>query len=436
MVQPQCNPEEYIKNLVDTVTVPRGFRFFVDSFTFSPRERPEAPPLTMNVAAVVSDREGTGAVGVTTRNRFPGAPVRLARERLPGGALRGIVVNNRISNVASPGGYDAAVTVAGALEKVFNLPEGETLSVSTGIIGWQLPLSAMVASVEQLPRREGTIVDFARAIMTTDRYPKAVSRTNPSGATMAGVVKGAGMIEPNMATMLGFFMTDAVVEQTVLESVFRRVVEDTFNTISVDSDQSTSDMVVLLANGESGQKLTETELEELLLPVAEELVLHIVRNGEGAAHVMEVTVHGIADRDLAGRIGKHVVNSPLVKTAVYGNDPNVGRILAALGDALDRNDPEGKIDPAALRIEMFGEVVYRDGAFQLDGRRERLLSDALAASAFDPELKGCPQIRDNVVIELFFGPAGDSADGDVPSCRVLGSDLSYEYVRENADYRS
>ncbi len=431
MVHSQCNPEEYIKNLVDTITVPRGFRFFVDSFSYSPRERPDGPLLVMNVAAVVSEHKGTRAVGVTTRNRFPGAPVRLARERLPGGTIRGIVVNNRISNVASPTGYEDAVTVARALAEEFDIPEEETLSVSTGIIGWQLPVPDMVTVVKRLHRREGTIVDFARAIMTTDRYPKTASRTSSTGATVAGVVKGAGMIEPNMATMLGFFVTDAEVEATVMNRVFRRVVERTFNTISIDSDQSTSDMVVLLANGASRQSLSEVEFEELLLPVAEELVLNIVRNGEGTAHVIEVNIRGVSEADLAGRIGKHVVNSPLVKTAIYGNDPNVGRILAALGDALDRNDPEGTINPATLRIEMCGEEVYRKGAFRLDGERERRLSDALVASSFDPAWRGCPQVRDNVVITISFGSVGEN-----PGRKVLGSDLSYEYVRENADYRS
>jgi glutamate N-acetyltransferase/amino-acid N-acetyltransferase len=399
----------------------------------------------MAINGIISDAAETHAVGVTTGNRYPGAPVVLARERLRSGRLRGLVVNNRVANVASPTGYADAVAVAAACASRFGLPSEQVLSISTGVIGWSLPVRKMLPVVESLEHHETDAATFARGIMTTDRYPKLAWSTTAGGATVLGAVKGAGMVEPNLATMLGFFLTDAVVDPERLGSVFRRVVEQTFNTISIDSDQSTSDMVLLLANGRSGITVSETELEAILLPVAQRLAEEIVRNGEGTSHVIELCVRGVADRSVAQAIGKQVINSPLVKTAVYGNDPNVGRILGACGDALDRYDRDRSIDASALRIAIFGEEVYRDGAFHLDGDRETRLSDALRDTAMDPALHGCPQYTGTVEIVIDFTPrsgrggetgAADDAPGESAEVRVRGSDLSYEYVRENADYRS
>ena len=169
--------------------------------------------------------------------------------------------------------------------------------------------------------------------------------------------------------------------------------------------------------------------------MAERLAEEIVRNGEGTSHVIEVCVRGVADRSIARAIGKQVINSPLVKTAVYGNDPNVGRILGACGDALDKFDRDGHVDATALRIEIFGEEVYRDGAFHLDGEREARLSDALRRTAMDPALHGCPQYTGSVEIAIDFRRRDGQTDESNEVC-VRGSDLSYEYVRENADYRS
>ncbi|MFP4151213.1 MAG: bifunctional ornithine acetyltransferase/N-acetylglutamate synthase [Alkalispirochaeta sp.] len=434
MAQSGCDPATYFTRLENETVVPRGFRFFSDSLTFVPDERPASNPLGMNVSAVVSDEDDTRAVGVTTQNRFPGAPVRLARERLPGGRLRGVVVNNRVSNVATPAGYHDAVTIADTFARAFSLPETEVLSVSTGVIGWSLPVEEMVPVITGIADHEVSPAAFARGIMTTDRYPKLASAADPGGPRILGVAKGAGMIEPDMATMLAFFVTDAIVDATVMDHVFRRVVDETFNTISVDSDQSTSDMVILLANGASGVSLDADAFEALLRPRAEALVEDIVRNGEGTAHVIEVSIAGVRDRRLAREIGKHIVNSPLVKTAIYGNDPNVGRILAACGDALHHLDRDETIDPSTMSIAIFGEEVYRDGAFHLDGARERRLSEALIRASFDPAFSGCPQPSETVDIVIAFGDA-DRAPA-APPVRVLGSDLSYEYVRENADYRS
>ncbi len=384
----------------------------------------------MNVAVIESD-PGAVTVGVTTRNRFCGAPVVLARERLAAGTVRSLVINNKVANVAAATGLTDARTVAAALARERKLPEEEVLSVSTGVIGWSLPVEHIVAAVHGISAVPCGPVEVAEAIMTTDRYPK-VAWESRRGATCLGVAKGAGMIEPNLATMLGFIMCDARVERNLLDRVFRRVVARTFNTISVDGDQSTSDMVLCTANGASGVELSEEELEELLTPVCRTLAREIVRNGEGTAHMIEVHVRGVPDEQLARRIGSQVVNSPLVKTAVYGRDPNVGRILAAVGDALDTWDPQNTVDVSALTVAIAGRSVFEAGAFRLDGEVERDLAEFLHTTAMDPALIGYPQDVPAVPIVLDFG----GVEPEEVETVLVGSDLSYEYIRENADYRT
>ncbi|MFW5694169.1 MAG: bifunctional ornithine acetyltransferase/N-acetylglutamate synthase [Alkalispirochaeta sp.] len=458
---------EYRSYLAREAPVPRGFHFFTSSLSFVPPERPDAGEAVMKIAVIESD-PGAVSVGVTTRNRFCGAPVVLARERLPAGVIRAVVINNKVANVATAGGLTDARAVAAALAGARRLPEEQTLSVSTGVIGWSLPTARMVAAVREISSQPCGPVDVAEAIMTTDRYPK-MAWARVRGTTCLGIAKGAGMIEPNLATMLGFIMCDARVQRDVLDRVFRRVVERTFNTISVDGDQSTSDMVLCTANGAAETELSEEELEMLLEPVCRSLSREIVRNGEGTAHVIEVHVRGVPERTLARKIATHVVNSPLVKTAIYGNDPNVGRILAAVGDALDTWDPEHVVDWQSLTVTIADREVFRAGAFRLDGAVERELSDVLKGAAMDPALSGYPQDAPAVPIIVDFsggvrgtaaGHAGTRANGrvhesnpayvpahdstavsgdipaDVEEIVVVGSDLSYEYIRENADYRT
>lgn len=416
------------RSYLQEAAVPQGFRFFTTTLSFVPPERPEAGESSMNLSFIESAPPAT-AVAVTTGNRFCGAPVTIARERLPGAPLSGIVINNKVANVASPTGVADARTVAGTVAREHGLSADAVLPVSTGVIGWSLPVDAMTAAVPDLLARPSTPAAVAEAIMTTDRYPKLAWRR--SGAVRClGIAKGAGMIEPNLATMLAFVVCDAAVDPEVLSRVLRRVTDRTFNRISVDSDQSTSDMVVVMANGAARETIDEAGLETLLEPVCRDLALEIVRNGEGTAHVIEVTVSGVPDSATAVRIARHVANSPLVKTAVYGNDPNVGRILGATGDALDTWDPTGTINPDGLQIAVFDRPVYRDGAFRLDGEVEAALADRLAAAAMDPTTRGFPQDRGTVPIHLSFrGGEGDAVT-------VYGSDLSYEYIRENADYRT
>lgn len=383
----------------------------------------------MNVAAIVSTERDTVAAGVTTGNRYPGAPVKLARERLQHSRIRAIAINNKVANVAAPDGIADARAVARAVSRIAACREEEALSVSTGVIGWSLPVTQLVDHVATLPEHPCSVVDLARAIMTTDRYPKVTSSRSPRGPIVLGVAKGAGMIEPNMATMLGFILTDARIEPHTLQEVLTEVVNATFNAISVDSDQSTSDMVIALANGATGTPLGRDEFYEALLPVCTHLAREIVRNGEGTSHEVRLTVSGIADAVRARRIGRHIINSPLVKTAIYGNDPNVGRLLAAAGDAIDTWDPDRTVSADELSITIGETTVYRDGAFALNGEAERLLAEYLRDRAMEPAGVSVPQPQPAVDIAFRFGSTGGETT-------VFGSDLSYEYVRENADYRT
>ncbi|WP_157703038.1 bifunctional ornithine acetyltransferase/N-acetylglutamate synthase [Alkalispirochaeta alkalica] len=508
MVDPSAaRPGESWREVLDRrALVPRGFRFFRRSLTFIPAERPGSPPSSMTISCLHNQGPEFSAAAVTTTNRFPGAPVILARERLSRGRLQAILVNTKVANVAAPGGLEAARQVAAAGARLFSLPPEEVLSVSTGVIGWSLPLEEMLREIPALPQGGCGVGGFAEAIMTTDRYPKAgwvslgegghgvadtgadpgadirtgggagtqgdpcgegtgegrggaasrvgrasrvatasrvgrasrvatasrgsTASENGTAPVILGVAKGAGMVEPHLATMLAFFVTDASVPPETLGRVLRRVTEKSFNRLSVDSDQSTSDMVVALANGASGRSVDEAELEAAWQPLADRLALEIVRNGEGTSHVIEVVLRGFPCATLARDVGRHVVNSPLVKTAIFGNDPNVGRILMALGDGLSRYDHRGVIDPSGLVMTIAGREVYREGAFLLDQETEDLLCASLRAAAMDPLLAGVPQDRGTVPIVLDF-PGNDRED-----VRVIGSDLTDEYLRVNADYRT
>lgn len=403
--------------------------------TFEPVERPTTTPYRMNLSALVADGNVVAA-GRTTSNRFAGAPIRLARERLPQAAVSAVLINNRVANVAAPTGYEDAAALSAALSGALDRPAHTALSISTGIIGWSLPRAAMEPHIVPLVAALGTAspVDLATAIMTTDRFPKVAART-VGGARIVGIAKGAGMVEPNMGTMLAFLCTDAELAPEVADRAIGVAVESSFNAISVDGDQSTSDIALLLANGRSNWNggVNEAEFTAALTAVCQELAVAIVRNGEGTAHVLEVTVSGVPTAALARAIGKRIVNSPLVKTAVYGNDPNVGRIVGAagayLGSDAGRALGAAQLDLDGLRVAVEGQTVYRNGAFVLNPTVEAQLSAAFKAAAFDPTLKGYPPTDATVRIELDFGRGAAQT-------RVFGSDLSEEYVHENADYRS
>ncbi len=261
--------------------------------------------------------------------------------------------------------------------------------------------------------------------MTTDRYPK-LKRVDLGKGSVFGIAKGAGMIEPNLATMLSVVLTDFELPREELSGLLRGSVEKSFNRIGVDGEQSTSDVVLLISSGSAGP-VDSAEFGLALDELTGELSRQVVRNGEGTAHVVRVEVRGISGEGRALYLARRVSNSPLVKSAIYGNDPNVGRILMALGDGLSDLSEEGSLEN--LTIEIDGTAVFSAGHFVLDPEKEMALSESLRASAMDPALKGYPQHDREVSIVVDFG------DG-TPGEAVYGSDLSYEYVRENADYRT
>jgi glutamate N-acetyltransferase/amino-acid N-acetyltransferase len=288
--------------------------------------------------------EGTNVAGVFTRNVCPGAPVTWCREMLPGGQARGLVVNagnaNVFNGIAGQRAVEATAKSAGETLGV----QAETIFLaSTGVIGEPMPAQKIVAVMEKLRANlaEGGLENAARAIMTTDTFPKAATRKARLGGTdvtIAGIAKGSGMIAPDMATMLSFIFTDAAIPAPALQAMLAKGVDHSFNCITIDSDTSTSDTVLLFATGQAGNKLTEdpaalADFRRALGEVLHDLAMMVVRDGEGAQKLVKITVDGAVSNHSAKKIGLAIANSPLVKTAIAGEDANWGRIVMAVGKA-------------------------------------------------------------------------------------------------------
>jgi glutamate N-acetyltransferase/amino-acid N-acetyltransferase len=381
----------------------------------------------MNLAAIVLDEPASGFAGMFTNNRFCGAPVLVGRRRMGEKSLRAVLINNRIANVGAQGGVEDAEQLCDALGSLIAEPGKRIVPASTGIVGWKLPVremrEALPLLIEGLNKERA--LPLARAIMTTDSYPK-VHRQEVGQGCILGVAKGAGMIEPHMGTMLVFLLTDVSVNRMQLSRCLRHCVERTFNRISVDSDQSTSDMALLFSSA-SRPEVTEGQFRTALESVCARLAEDVVRNGEGVGHVIRVRVTAAADEKIAVAAGKAVVNSPLVKTAIFGNDPNVGRIVSALGDCADSSG--FSLDLDMLRVKLGGVEIFADGCFRLNTDKELRLNEYLKDCAIDPTIRGFPAHDRRVELEIDLGAGKAGAE-------VLGADLSYQYVKENADYRS
>ncbi len=415
--------------------LPDGFRVGAARFAFTPRELPR--PVNMNLVLVALDRPTPAFAARFTRNAFPGAPVILGRRRLDAPALGALVVNNKVSNVCAPGGLETAERVCAGAARLLGMAPDEVLPASTGVIGWRLPeedmLAALPAAVAALQR--GSALPAADAILTTDLYAK-VRRAAVGEGSVVGFAKGAGMIEPNLATMLVFLLTDLDVPRPALRSALEAAVEGSFNRISVDTDTSTSDSVLLLSSRRRPAPAAGA-FEAALSRVCADLAEDVVRNGEGVHHVIRVAVTGAAEERAARLVGKAVVNSPLLKAAVNGNDPNVGRLLCAVGKVAGA---EGiALDPARAVMRVGGETVLEGGAMRLEpDKEERLVAHLRAAELYAsaPPVNGVfrppvdhPRHERCVEIEIDLGMGRAAAT-------VLGADLSHEYVSENADYRS
>ncbi len=365
---------------------------------------------TDDVMVLASSRVAATA-GVFTKSLFAGASVRLSRVNVADGRAQAVVVVSKNANVATgqQGERDAA-NLAQRVAQVVGCQADQVLVGSTGVIGVYYPAGKVDAYFGRLAESPGQAFSpadaavAATAIMTTDTHPKTAS-ASAGAATVVGIAKGSGMIEPDMATMISVITTDAEIAPDRLDAMLRRVCDVTFNALSVDTDTSTSDMVVMLANGAAGP-VDEAELEAALGAVSLDLTRQLAFDGEGAETLIVVTVNGARDDAQAKRVAKAIVNSPLVKTAVHGCDPNWGRVAMAIGKCSDETD----IDPERVRIRFGDQEVYPTPA----------TPEALA------ELQAY-LASDEVLISADLG----IADG---SFTVYGCDLTDQYVRINADY--
>ena len=344
-----------------------------------------------------------------TRSLFVGPSVTISREHLADGRAQAIVVVSKNANVANgPAGRADADALVAAVAARLGCPPADVLVASTGVIGRRYPIERILAGIADVPSRPAGIEaePAATGIMTTDTVAKVAHATVGTGpATVVGIAKGVGMIEPDMATMIAVLLTDAAVDADELDACFRRVVDRTFNCVSVDTDTSTSDTAVVLTSGAAGPVGLE-ELEAALGEVAESLTKQIARDGEGAQTLIEVLVDSARDAGQAKRVAKAIVNSPLVKTAVHGADPNWGRVAMAIGKCQDDTD----IDQERVVIRFGDREVY-----------PTLVDDAELAE-LSTYLRG-----DDVRIHVSLGTGAATAT-------VWGCDLTDGYVRINADY--
>ena len=400
-----------------------------------PREAPKPAKMTLTLIAL--DQPTPAFAAMFTRNALPGAPIIVGRQRLHEPTLGAVIVNNKVSNVCAPGGVAASEKICARLANLLNLTPGQILPSSTGVIGWGLPVDAIM---DALPQTSATltnesILPAAEGIVTTDLYPK-IRRANVGAGSIVGIAKGAGMIEPNMATMLVYVLTDLNVPRAELRAALQRAVEKSFNTISVDSDTSTSDTVALISSG----RVPCPDLvafEAALTQVCRDLAEDVVRNGEGVRHVIRVAVSAAATTELARAIGKAIVNAPLFKCAVAGNDPNVGRLVQAIGKYIGAHAPE--TDLARLRLRLGGIEIFSGGVFQLNPEKET----ALVAHLRNAELYASAPPKDGVFSAAIDYPPHERCveieveiGNGAASAIVIGGDLTHEYVSENADYRS
>ncbi len=415
--------------------LPAGFRVGCTRFEFMPKEAPK--PAKMTLTLLTLDQPTPAFAAMFTKNAFPGAPVIVGRNRLREATLGAVIINNKISNVCAPGGVETSERICAATAQVLGLTPTQVLPSSTGVIGWSLPADAMIGALPQAAESltNASILPAAEGIVTTDLYPK-IRRATVGAGSIVGIAKGAGMIEPNMATMLVYILTDIAVPRSELRPMLARAVDASFNAISVDSDTSTSDTVVALSSGQVPFGDWGT-FERGLHQVCRDLAEDVVRNGEGVRHVIRVTVKNAASLGLARALGKAIVNGPLFKCAVAGNDPTVGRLNQAIGKYVGSLPQPTKVDQ--LRVKLGGIPIFSDGVFQLDPAKEA----ALVAHLKDAELYQSAPNKDGIFSPpIDYPPHERSVELEIDlgngaaSATVIGGDLTHEYVSENADYRS
>jgi len=383
----------------DSPAFPRAFRCASKNCGL----KPAAKDLTLFASDV-----DAAAAAVFTRNKFPGAPITLGRETIRGRRLRGIVANSRYSNVATgPIGLEHARRMAQAAARELETVPEHVLVSSTGVIGVELPIELIEHGIHGMAADlQSDPLVGAQGIMTTDTHPKALS-IGVGNATITWVAKGSGMIEPNMATMLSYIFTDAAIDADALDGLLRRAVDVSFNMLSVDSDTSTSDTCAILANGRAGS-VDPSAFEDALTAGCVRMTEILARDGEGAKHLLRAIVRDAASASDAKRVAKSLVNSPLIKTMVFGADPNVGRLLMAVGKCFECDIP-----PESTHAWINGHNVVRGG-------RRLEFDDATVRQALTSEV---------VDIEVSLGAGAASAT-------AYGCDLTQGYIDENAAYYS
>lgn len=362
--------------------------------------------------------DSSNLAAVFTTNKFCAAPVVVAKEHLDADKKpRYLLVNSGNANAGTgDSGYRVAIQSCQAVAQATGLTEEVVLPFSTGVIAAQLPIEKIQQAVPDLHQRldPNAWLDAAQGIMTTDTLPKAISRTieiDNSTITITGMAKGSGMIKPDMATMLAYVATDADIDRAELQSLLQEAVDCSFNAITVDGDTSTNDACVMIATGQSGVKISDSQegFKQALFEVFQYLAQSIIRDAEGATKFVEIEVNGANSTIDAREVAYTVAHSPLVKTALFASDPNWGRILAAIGRA--------KVEALDVSlIELYlGEIC--------------LLKNGLPDGSYTEEMGQVEMSKSeiNIRIELGLGPCGS---------KLWTSDLSYDYVKINAEYRS
>ena len=370
--------------------------------------------------------QGSRVAGVFTQNRFCAAPVQVCKQHLTTGEIRALVINTGIANAGTgEPGLAASKQSCQAVARILDVRADQVLPFSTGVILEALPVERLVAGLPgaQSALKANGWYDAAHAIMTTDTVAKAASaQVTIAGqtVTITGIAKGAGMIKPNMATMLGFVATDAAVAQPMLERLIKEVADESFNCVTVDGDTSTNDSFILIATGKGSARLESIdaagwpEFKLAVTSVARTLAQAIARDGEGATKFIEIAVSGARSKEEAKAVGYAIAHSPLVKTAFFASDPNLGRILGAIGNAWGNDAGLRDLDVAKVKVWL-GDVLVSE-----NGGRAASYKEEDGAAAMKPA---------EITVRVDLGRG--SAQGKVWTC-----DFSYDYVKINADYRS
>lgn len=391
--------------------LPQGYRFAATYAGIRKNSTNE------DLGLIVSDTPASAAAVFTT-NRVQAAPIKLAKQhiRASRGRVSAILVNAGNANCATRNGDDVALKTCKALAKKMNVPVAQIVPASTGVIGVEMDPELIVNALPRMldDLHETRFPDVSHAIMTTDTVPKVAFAEVPlkgGDVQIAGMTKGSGMIHPNMATTLGFVMTDAAISPIHLRDMLTQAADRSYNRLSVDGDQSTNDMVILMANGSSGIKPSERErraMQESLTLVMEDLAMQIAKDGEGATKLITIRVVGAPSEEIAAKIARAIANSPLVKTAIGGTDPNWGRVLSAIGNA------GVEVDFSQVDIYMQGVLVCKGGV----------------AAEFDEFFVKNRLSNHEILIRVDLGSGGPG------ETRFWTCDFTDGYIRINGSYRT